>query len=127
MDGRADQLRDAERRRLRALVERDLPVAEQLHADDYQLITPGGERLSGVEYLGLVRDGLLTYRRFAADGEIWVRLWEDAAAVRYRADIAVETPDGSSEGRFWHTDLYELRDGRWQVVWSQATRIRGEE
>jgi hypothetical protein len=23
-----------------------------------------------------------------------------------------------------HTDIYALRDGRWQVVWSQATRIR---
>ena len=26
--------------------------------------------------------------------------------------------------RFWHTDMYDLRDGRWQAVWSQATRIR---
>jgi hypothetical protein len=24
----------------------------------------------------------------------------------------------------WHTDSYEQRDGRWQVVWSQATEIR---
>ena len=23
----------------------------------------------------------------------------------------------------WHTDTYELRDGHWQVVWSQATAI----
>ena len=29
----------------------------------------------------------------------------------------------AAERRFWHTDIYELRDGRWQVVWSQATRI----
>ena len=25
---------------------------------------------------------------------------------------------------FWHTDVYEKRDGRWQVVWSQATLIQ---
>ena len=25
--------------------------------------------------------------------------------------------------QYWHTDGYERRDGRWQVVWSQATRI----
>jgi hypothetical protein len=23
----------------------------------------------------------------------------------------------------WHTDCYRLQDGRWQVVWSQATQI----
>jgi 4a-hydroxytetrahydrobiopterin dehydratase len=26
--------------------------------------------------------------------------------------------------RHWHTDIYGRRDGRWQAVWSQATRIR---
>ena len=26
-------------------------------------------------------------------------------------------------GMFWHTDVYEIRDGRWQAVWSQATQI----
>jgi hypothetical protein len=25
--------------------------------------------------------------------------------------------------RYWHMDVYEQRDGRWQVVWSQATQI----
>jgi hypothetical protein len=25
---------------------------------------------------------------------------------------------------FWHTDVYEKRNGRWQVVWSQATLIQ---
>ena len=32
--------------------------------------------------------------------------------------------DGVDRDRFWHTDVYELRDDRWQAVWSQATRIR---
>jgi hypothetical protein len=24
----------------------------------------------------------------------------------------------------WHTDSYELHNGSWQVVWSQATLVR---
>jgi hypothetical protein len=28
---------------------------------------------------------------------------------------------------FWHTDIYEKRDGHWQAVWSHATRIPPEE
>jgi hypothetical protein len=23
----------------------------------------------------------------------------------------------------WHTDYYEREDGRWRVIWSQATEI----
>jgi len=30
----------------------------------------------------------------------------------------------SRSGRYWHTDLYERRDGQWQVVWSHATEIQ---
>ena len=34
--------------------------------------------------------------------------------------------DGHETGlrQLWHTDLYEKNNGRWQVVWSQATTIR---
>ncbi|HEU5326140.1 MAG TPA: nuclear transport factor 2 family protein, partial [Candidatus Limnocylindria bacterium] len=39
-------LEATERRRLRALVDADLPTADALHADDYELITPGGSSLS---------------------------------------------------------------------------------
>jgi len=36
------------------------------------------------------------------------------------------TVDGSTTPRrsLWHTDLYERRGGRWQVVWSHATLIK---
>ena len=30
---------------------------------------------------------------------------------------------GTTAGLFWHTDIYERRNERWQAVWSWATRI----
>lgn len=119
----ADGLRDAERRRLAALVDRDMKAADALHAEDYELITPGGAHLSKQAYLSGIADGALRYRRFEPDGEIAVRVWGSAAAVRYQVRIDIDWEGGHDFGRFWHTDIYELRDGRWQVVWSQATRI----
>ena len=41
----ADLLEATERTRLRALVEADIATADLLHADDYQLITPGGMQI----------------------------------------------------------------------------------
>jgi hypothetical protein len=52
------------------------------------------------------------------------RLSDQMAALRYRAKFEVRGASGDTDaGTFWHTDIYEQRDGRWQAVWSQATRI----
>ena len=42
----ADLIRATERERIRALVEANMEVARQLHADDFQLINPRGQSLS---------------------------------------------------------------------------------
>jgi hypothetical protein len=117
-------LRETERRRLAALVARDEPSMEALHGDDYELITPGGMQLSRAEYLEAVLSGLLDYRVFEPEAEIRVRFFETAGIVRYVARIQIQLPEGLDTGQFWHTDAYEVRDGRWQAVWSHATRIR---
>jgi hypothetical protein len=118
------QLRAVEVRRLAALRSADTPTLEALHAADYQLITPGGAALSRDAYLGQIAEGVLVYRQFEPEGEIAIRpLGAAAAAVRYEALIDAAFPGGHDRDRFWHTDLYEFRNGRWQAVWSQATRI----
>lgn len=122
----ADLLRVTERRRLRAIVEADIAAADQLHSDDYQLIPPGGAPLSKAAYLEGIADGTIRYHRFEPDGEIEVRVWGSAAALRYQVVIEVVADGISYHDRCWHTDIYELRDGRWLAVWSQATRIRSE-
>jgi hypothetical protein len=50
----------------------------------------------------------------------------DVAVIRYRAQlrISVKGLPNAPSGRFWHVDLYEKRNGRWQAVWSQATQIQ---
>lgn len=48
----------------------------------------------------------------------------EAAILRYRVRIEINVGGAHDEGTFWHTDTYEARDGHWQAVWSQATRIR---
>ena len=117
-------LRATEHRRLAALVAKDEPTARALHAPDYELITPGGRRISGADYLQGVLSGALDYHVFEPEGEIRVRLHEALAVLRYVARIEMHMTDGVDEGHFWHTDVYEVREGGWLAVWSHATRIR---
>jgi hypothetical protein len=117
-------LRATEHARLQSLVAADLSAAEDLHTDDYELVTPGGATLSKRAYLDAIASGDLDYAVFEPISEIRVRLYDQAALLRYRVRIEVTVDDAHDEGTFWHTDAYEVHDGRWCVAWSQATRIR---
>jgi hypothetical protein len=121
-DGRSD-LEQLERARLRALVDGDIATATRFHADAYELITPGGARVSKDDYLGPIADGSFRYSRFEPVSEVRVRIHDGTAILRYRVAIDVAWSGGDDHGEFWHTDYWERRDGRWQAVWSQATRI----
>ena len=119
----AEHIRNIERTRLRALVNADMTAAEPLHAPDFQLITPIGAVLSKAEYLGAVAGGHIEYLLWEP-GEIAVRLYAASAVIRYRARL--EVVFGGTRvppGEYWHTDAYEVRDGQWMVVWSQATAL----
>ena len=63
----ADLVRATERERLRALVAADLTIADRLHADDFQLVNPGGRRPAKAQYLGGIASGYLNYRLWEPD------------------------------------------------------------
>lgn len=120
----ADAFRQLERSRLRSLVERNMDLARQLHAVDFQLITPTGHRYLGDQYLDEIETGQLKYIAWDPK-EMEVRMHANVAILRYQARLEVDSGRGEvSVIHCWHTDSYELIDGVWQVVWSQATAIR---
>jgi hypothetical protein len=120
----ANLLRGLERQRIRALVAGDTASAGILHAPDFQLVNPIGSTQSRAQYLGGVASGALDYAAWEPDS-IAVRMYGEAAVLRYRSRL-VMVAGGDTVRPFghWHTDVYERRGGRWQVVWSQATAIR---
>lgn len=118
----ADELRAIERRRLQSLVAGDRAVAEVLHAEDYQLVSPSGRTYTKAEYLDAVMSKQLEYRVFEPVGDIAVRGNDRVAVLRYVCRIAFRTDDGDADPfEVWHTDVYEHRATGWQAVWSQAT------
>lgn len=116
----ADHVRALELRRTRALVERDLVLAERLHAPEYRLITPCGTCFDKAGYLGAIATGELRYSAWEI-GAIEVRVAAGMALLRYRARL--EFPSGNAVN-CWHMDSYEPRAGAWLAVWSQATAIK---
>jgi hypothetical protein len=120
----AERIRDVERSRLKALVDGDIRAADSLHSSDFQLVTPIGAVLNKEQYLGAIASGEISYVSWEP-GPIDVRHSGTFATVRYRADLEVIF-GGHRVARteYWHTDTYELNQGEWQAVWSQATAIQ---
>jgi hypothetical protein len=122
--GEAERIRAIERERLRSLVEVDMTTAERLHADDFQLINPAGAALTKAEYLGSLKARQLDYLAWEP-GDIAVRLYGTAAVIRYH-DVRFEVAREGKvihRGPMYHTNVYEMRNGHWQVVWSQASGV----
>ena len=119
-----EQLKSLEGKRLRALVDADVTAARGLHADDFQLINPAGVAITKDQYLGGIASGQIDYLVWEPEGEIAVPVHGNSGAVRYRARLEIVVQGQRNPmRRYWHTDVYEKRDGRWQVIWSQATEI----
>jgi hypothetical protein len=114
----ADFFRALEARRTQALVARDMPTIESLHASDYELISPPGRVMTRERYLTQIAAEPF-YAKWE-HGEMRVRISEGMAAIRYQAKITF--PSGRVVD-CWHTDIYALLAGSWKAIWSQATQL----
>jgi hypothetical protein len=66
-----------------------------------------------------VASGELHYVVWEPESSIDVRVHGDAAVIRYRSKLEIVVRgERVPLHRYWHTDSYEKRAGRWQVVWS---------
>jgi hypothetical protein len=118
----SEGVREVQKARSTALLACDLETLRRIHADDFQLITPLGVVLSKDEYLGAVENGILKYQVLELDSAIDLRFYDIVVVIRYRAQIEIDV-QGQNYPRagYWFTDMYEDREGRWQIVWSQGT------
>jgi hypothetical protein len=107
----ADAFRELERSRLRALVQQNMRLARQLHALDFQLITPTGHVYRVEQYLGEIETGQLKYLAWDPQ-EMEVRMHTTVTLLRYQAKLEVDSGTGQpSTFHCWHTDSYELLNG----------------
>jgi len=101
-----------------------MELARSLHAEDFELITPGGRVFSKERYLDDIATGALNYIVFEPASDIAVRDYGQAAAIRYQLRYEFHLDGEVDTDLMWHTALYEVRDERWQIVWSHTTRLK---
>ncbi|MGB6545064.1 MAG: nuclear transport factor 2 family protein [Candidatus Acidiferrales bacterium] len=125
-DAASDEVLLAEQARTTALIAGDFAALDKLMADDVTYVHASGQRDTKETYLGALRSGVLSYQSWQAR-EIHVRmLGSDVAVLNgiysvHAMDHRVSKDEIIIDLHF--LTVYARRDGRWQQVAWQSTRV----
>ncbi len=118
----AEEIKKLEHDRIQAGVRKDIPYVEAATADEYVQIDWDGEVLDKTATLARIKSNNIQLLSNTLD-EISVRVYGDTAVV-----TGLATRRGVMDGKdistgIRYTRVYIKRDGRWQVVQFQQTRV----
>lgn len=123
MAGEAEQLNQLEQRLVRAWIEKDRATVDEILADDWSVIDPGGRVLTKAQVMA---EGFESGTRNIESGtidEVHVRLFGNFAVVTGRTVAAGSYQGETFSVQLRFTDVCERHGERWQVVASQGTLI----
>jgi ketosteroid isomerase-like protein len=112
-----------ERRRFSAMVAQDVGTLAPMLADDLVYTHSTGEVETKAQFLETVRTARLRYESIDVK-TLDVRRYDDVAVLTGRAAARVQVGGRSMELDVRFTDAYVNRDGHWQLVAWQSTRVQ---
>jgi ketosteroid isomerase-like protein len=120
-----ESVEQVERRRFAAMVAQDIAALESMLAKELTYGHSNGEFQDKAQFLDTVRNGRLRYEAIGVQ-ELEVRNYEKVAILTGRILISGRAGDQPVMLNLRYTDVYVNRDGRWQLVAWQSTRLPGE-
>jgi ketosteroid isomerase-like protein len=115
-------LKQLERDWTQASLKKDIAALDKIMADDWVSIDFQGKAVTKAETLANLKAGLPATQA-AGIGEMKVRIFGDSAIVT-GSDTEKSTLQGKDViDKYLWTDVFVKRDGRWQAVASQSTKV----
>ena len=111
--------------RLRALVSGDVATLNRLLSDDLTYTSVAGRVQSKAEIIADVKSGALKVTTADAN-DVKVRVYAATAVLNYRSAARFVDNGQNIAGALQATSVYVKRDGRWQIVAQQLTRIASQ-
>jgi hypothetical protein len=122
MAGNAETIIVLDRKRMNAMAEQDIATLDNLLADDL-VYTHSSARIDTKESLiGGMRTGSTVYRS-VVPSDVKAQDCGDAVVLTGVARISVQSGGNALNFGVRFTDVYARRNGRWQMVTWQSTRL----
>jgi len=121
----ADSAADVEKmeqKRLRAVIEADMPTLNAIYADDFFYNTSSGPSLTKSEYLPRYASGELKVN--AVDSEARdIRIYDNTALVTGIAHVTLTTKGETKTVHLRYLNVWVKRSNGWQLVARQGTNL----
>ena len=105
-----------------AFYRKDVAFIENLLADEFMATYDDGSRGDKAKELALTTEFNQRVESALLD-EFTVKVYRDTAVVWFTLRLVGIRPGQRAEVTFRYTDVWVLRDGRWQCVSTQSTRL----
>ena len=106
----------------RAQIEGDRAALERLIADDYVLVGGDGSRTDKAAHIAEFTAPEMDLRPVTVREPV-EHVWADGAALGGTVDLRGTSGGVAFRQTLRYMDVWALRDGRWVVVYGQATRV----
>ena len=103
-----------------AWAKNDTHFLDQLYAMDYAAVSPAGNMVDKAQGIKEDTGPDMTDKSFKLS-DMKARVYGETGVVMGRNDVKYKKGGKAQQMQFTFTDVFVKRDGRWQVVASQAT------
>ena len=117
-----EQLKKLETDRSAAIVKGDVATLEKQTSDDYTLVNMNGQMSDKSQMVNAFKTG---QTKLTSDdlSDLKVRVYGNTAVITGKADVKGTLGGNDATGQIMFTRVYVKKDGRWQSVAYQQTRI----
>jgi len=107
-----------------ATLKSDPSANEKYLADDYHTITAAnGKAYSKQEVIDRLKSGAVKYSQINVSSQDVVMYGNDLAISHGEANVKATTDGKDSSGKYHLARTWLKRNGKWQAIWIQTTRI----
>ena len=106
-----------------ALLRRDIPMLEQIWADDYFFVNAAGEMLTKAQRLANLKSGATTLESINEEEELKVRVHQNTAVATSRVTIKGQYSGQPTSGQYRSIHIWVKGLTGWQLVANQLTAL----
>jgi len=117
-----EEIQELHNKLIQAQLNSDIAALDLIMADDHIFTNPLGVVQTKAQRLAEIQSGSRKLEVFSVT-DVQVRVYGDTAVVTSRAMLKGQRQGQDISGQFRGIDVYVKKQGRWQVVAAQATRI----
>ena len=117
------ELIDLENTWSKAMVQHDLATVSSIVADDWMGQNDSGKIEDKTHYLDELKSGKMSATSMN-NRDVHVRMIRGVGIVQGSDDEKSMSKGKDTSGAYTWMDVFEMRDGRWQAVASQVTRVK---